>query len=371
MPAELALPVAARRPVLACGAELKSTFCLGRGDRAWLGPHIGDLQNFETLRSFESGVEQLAQLFAVAPEVVAHDLHPDYLSTAYAQRLDGVALVGVQHHHAHLAACLAEHGERGTAVGAIFDGTGYGTDGTVWGGEILVGGLDGFERAGRLHPVRMPGGDRAVGEPWRMACAWLQEALGHDPAVPAILAGRVDRQRWQAVARLARSKLAPVTTSAGRLFDAVAVLCGGPLRVSYEAQAAVELEALCDPAERGAYPLPVVECEDGLVLDARPAVRGVVADLTAGAAPGVVASRFHHALARAAATACAGVAERRSLDAVVLSGGVFQNRRLLEETAALAKRDGLRVLVHARVPPNDGGVSYGQAAIAAAASARG
>ena len=175
VPASVALPVQAP-PLLACGAELKSTFCLARGDRAWVSHHIGDLKNWETLSSFRDGVEHFERLFAVSPELVAHDLHPEYLSTKYALEREGVATASVQHHHAHLAACLAEHGEAGPAVGAIYDGTGYGEDGTVWGGELLVGGLASYERAGALHPVSMPGGDRAVEEPWRMACSWLLAA---------------------------------------------------------------------------------------------------------------------------------------------------------------------------------------------------
>ena len=175
------LPLDARRPILACGAELKSTFCLARDGRAWVGHHIGDLKNYETLRSFTGGIEHFERLFAVRPEVVAHDLHPEYLSTKYALELEGVETAGVQHHHAHLASCLAEHRETGPAVGAIFDGTGYGTDGTVWGGELLLGDATGFERRGNLHPVRMPGGERAIHQPWRMACSWLLEALGPEP----------------------------------------------------------------------------------------------------------------------------------------------------------------------------------------------
>ncbi len=176
VPAELRLPVAAARPLLACGPMLKNTFCLARDERAWVGHHIGDLENYETLRSFTDGIEHFERLFAVEPAVVAHDLHPEYLSTKYALEREGVEPLGVQHHHAHLAACLAEHGERGPVVGAIFDGTGYGSDGTVWGGELLFGDLAGFERDGHLWPLPMPGGEAAIREPWRMACAWLEEA---------------------------------------------------------------------------------------------------------------------------------------------------------------------------------------------------
>ena len=368
VPDSLALPLPADRPLLACGAELKSTFCVARGARAWVGHHIGDLRHEETLRAFEEGVAHFERLFAVAPEVVARDLHPDYLSTAYALAREGVEHVAVQHHHAHLAACLAEHGETGPAVGAILDGSGLGTDGTVWGGELLVGGLDGFVRAGHLHPVRLPGGDQAVRQPWRMACAWLVAAGERDdeapPPIPPALADAVDEARWRAIASLARGGVAaPVTTSAGRLFDAVAALCGLRATVTYEGQAAAELEAACDPLERGSYPLPVGE---GFVLDARETIRAVARDAAGGVATGVIAARFHRALADAVARACVEIAARHGTDVAVLSGGVLQNVRLLEGTSTRLEAAGLRVLVPERLPPNDGGISFGQAAVAAA-----
>jgi hydrogenase maturation protein HypF len=371
VPGGLALPLACERPVLACGAELKSTFCVARGARAWVSQHIGDLGNWETLRSFREGIAHFERLFAVTPEVIAHDLHPDYLSTAYALEREAagegraIELLGVQHHHAHLAAVLAEHGERGPAVGAIFDGAGYGSDGTAWGGELLVGGLAGFRRAGHLRPVALPGGDRAAREPWRMACAWIAQATGDpSPPVPAALADRVDPARWDAVAQLVRDGAsAPPTTSMGRLFDAVAALCGLRPQVSYEGQAAIELEWICDPGERGAYALQV----DAGELDPRPALRGVIADLAAGASPAIVSARFHNGLAAATARACAEIAATEDLATVVLAGGVFQNRVLLDAVCAGIERAGLRVLTPRRLPPNDGAISYGQAAIAAAA----
>jgi hydrogenase maturation protein HypF len=371
VPGGLALPLACERPVLACGAELKSTFCVARGARAWVSQHIGDLGNWETLRSFREGVAHFERLFAVTPEVIAHDLHPDYLSTAYALEREAagegraIALLGVQHHHAHLAAVLAEHGERGPAVGAIFDGAGHGSDGTAWGGELLVGGLAGFRRAGHLRPVGLPGGDRAAREPWRMACAWIAQATGDPrPPVPAALADRVDPARWEAVAQLAwDGASAPPTTSMGRLFDAVAALCGLRPQVSYEGQAAIELEWICDPGERGAYELRF----DGDELDPRPALRGAIADLAAGASPAIVSARFHRGLAAVTARACAEIAAAEGLATVVLAGGVFQNRVLLDAVCADLQRAGLRVLTPRRLPPNDGAISYGQAAIAAAA----
>ena len=359
VPASLALPVPAERPLLACGAQLKSTTCVAKGPRAWVGHHIGDLEDWETLRAFRESAGQLERLFAVTPEVVAHDLHPGYLSTAYALGREGVETLAVQHHHAHLAACLAEWGEQGPAVGAILDGTGYGVDGTIWGGEILVGGLRDARRAAHLWPVRMPGGEAAIREPWRMACAWLAEASGErEPAIPAGIAGRVAPETWRAVARVAGSERSPLTSSAGRLLDAVSAICGLRARVSYEGQAAIELEAACDPGAHGAYPM------DG--LDPREAILAAVRELALGVPVGVVAARVHDGLAAAVAAACERAAQDAVTGLVVLSGGVFQNRRLLGATAARLERAGLRVLVPERLPPNDGGISYGQAAVAAA-----
>ena len=349
VPDSIALPVPAGRPLVACGAELKSTFCVARGSRAWVGHHIGDLKNYETLRSFSDGIAHFERLFAVAPEVVAHDLHPEYLSSKYATERDGVDLLGVQHHHAHLAAVLAEHGRRGPALGAIFDGSGYGPDGTVWGGELLAGGLTGYERVGHLWPVRLPGGDRAVREPWRMACAWLFEC-GLDAPMPK-------PDGWQVITSMCRSGFnSPVTTSMGRLFDAVAALCGLRQEVTYEGQAAIELEAACDLSERGAYPMPG--------LDARETIAAVVADLHAGVPVERIAMRFHRGLAVATANACAEI----GIETVVLSGGVFQNRVLTELTIEELQRNSLLPLLPQLLPPNDGAISYGQAAITAAAA---
>ena len=367
VPSAIPLPLDCDRHLLACGAELKNTFAVAKGGSAWVGHHVGDLKNFETLRSFVTGIEHFRRLFAVEPELVAHDLHPEYLSTKHALELDGVRLVGVQHHHAHLAACLAEHGERAPAVGAIFDGTGYGDDGTVWGGELLYGDLEDFERVGLLFPVRMPGGEAAIRQPWRMACAWLAASVEGPPRPPRQLTRQVDERAWEQVSELAASGLAsPLTTSAGRLFDAVAALCGLRAEVNYEGQAAVELEAACDLGEQRAYPMPLLDDDGPLVMDARPLVRALVDDLDAGVDAGTIAARFHNALAATTAHGCTLAAERASTDTVVLSGGVFQNRRLLGRTASLLSDGGLRVLTPELLPPNDGGIAYGQLAVAAA-----
>jgi hydrogenase maturation protein HypF len=369
VPAALRLPVPAVRPILACGAELKNTFCVAKDQHAWVGHHVGDLENWETLRSFQEGIDHFEHLFAVEPAIVAHDLHPEYMSTKYALEREGVELVGVQHHHAHLAACLAEHGEKGPAVGAIFDGTGYGEDGTIWGGELLFGDLAGYERSGFLWPVPMPGGPAAIREPWRMACAWLAAARGGEPHMPPLLGGQVEPPRWRSVRALGRSGVAsPVTSSVGRLFDAVSALCGIRADVNYEGQAAIELEAACDPDERGAYPLPLLH-RRRLVLDARVTVRAIDADLAAGTPVAVVAARFHNGLGDATAHACAVIARDRGTRTVVLSGGSFQNRRLVERTGGVLAAAGLRVLTPERLPAGDGGISYGQAAVAAAREA--
>ena len=369
VPAALSLAGAgAARPLLACGAELKNTFCVAKGARAWVSHHIGDLENVETLRSFVEGIEHFQRLFAIAPEVVAYDLHPEYLSTKYALEREGVELVGVQHHHAHLAACLAEHGELGKAVGAIFDGTGYGLDGTVWGGELLYGDIAGSRRIGSLRPVRLPGGERAIKQPWRMACAWLAEAQGSEPELPLALTGigGVRPQMWGQVSRLCETGMAsPLTTSVGRLFDAIAALCGLRVEINYEGQAAIELEAACDPLERGSYPLSLALVDGRLVIDPSETIVAVDADVAAGEPIGSIASRFHSALARVTIDACTRAASEHAAEIVVLSGGVFANRRLLEQAAEGLLAAGLRVLTPRLLPVGDGGISYGQAAVAA------
>jgi hydrogenase maturation protein HypF len=366
-PQPLPLPWPFPGHVLACGAELKHTFCLAKGGHAFVSQHVGDLENYETFRSFTEGVEHFGRLFAVEPEVVAHDLHPEYLSTKYAAELDGVELEGVQHHHAHVAACLADNGEPGPVIGVAFDGLGYGTDGTIWGGELLVADLEGFRRAGHLETVPMPGGTAAIREPWRMAAAWLDAALGG--LVPERLAvvGR-NLDRWERVVALARSGTAsPTTSSAGRLFDAVAAILGVRDAVNYEGQAAVELEQLADPGEASAYPAGLVEAGAGqLRLQGADLVRAVVEELEAGVAAPVIAARFHNGLARATVAACGTLRKATGLEAVALSGGVFQNLLLLERMVTGLEQRGFRVLVHSRVPPNDGGISLGQAAVAGA-----
>jgi hydrogenase maturation protein HypF len=355
-------------PLLAVGAEQKNTFCLAHRERSWPSHHIGDLENWETLDSFRTGIAHFERLFRIRPECIAHDLHPEYLSTKYALDRE-LPAVGVQHHHAHLAACLAEHGITDRAIGVIYDGTGYGTDGTIWGGELLLGDLAGFQRIGRLRAVRLPGGAAAIREPWRMAWAWLIE-LGLEARMPPELRAGVPAQRRQAIARLIRSALnSPITTSAGRLFDAVAALCGVRTVVSYEGQAAIELEARAEPRAHDGCEF-LVRVNDLIELDPAPAIERILDDRSAGEPVSAIAARFHTGFAKSTVLACTIAAEQTGIRRVVLSGGVFQNVLLLRQVHAGLAHAGLDVLLPARVPANDGGIAYGQAAVAAARMGR-
>jgi hydrogenase maturation protein HypF len=370
VPQALPLPWAFRRPLLACGGELKSTFCVAKGRNAFVSHHIGDLENYETLRSFTEGIEHFERLFDIEPRLVAYDLHPEYLSTKYALDRAGVDLIGVQHHHAHVASCLADNGEAGPVIGVAFDGLGYGTDGTIWGGELLLADLTGFERLGHLEPVPLPGGAAAIKEPWRMAAAYLDAAYGDD--VPAGLGvARRNERAWQQVVQVARAGAnSPLTSSMGRLFDAVAAILGVRDAVNYEGQAAVELEQRAHPAEPGAYQAGI-DLGPPLRIRGVDLIRAVVDDVRAGVDAAVVAARFHNGVA-AAVTAASELARQASgVTTVALSGGVFQNLLLLEAAVGSLERRGFRVLRHHRVPPNDGGISLGQAAVAGALDRRG
>ena len=379
VPEPVTVSVAFRRPVLACGAELKNTFCLAKGDRAVLSHHIGDLENAETLRSFADGIEHYRRLFGIEPEVVAHDLHPEYLSTKYALDLDGVDLTGVQHHHAHIASCLADNGETGPVVGVAFDGTGFGTDGTIWGGEFLVADLAEFRRAGHLAPVPMPGGAAAVRQPWRMAAAYLDAAFpGGGP--PDLDVAQRNEHRWGNVLTLARKGInAPLTSSAGRLFDAVSALLGVRDTINYEGQAAIELEQLAavgaapGAAGAGGYRAALSPGVSGEPFQVRGAdlVREAAADLSRGTGRAIVAARFQYGIVQLIEDGCAAVRDRYGLTTVALSGGVFQNVTVLGAAVARLEARGFRVLTHGRVPCNDGGISLGQAVVAAARDAAG
>jgi hydrogenase maturation protein HypF len=353
--------------VLAVGAELKNTVTVTKGRHMITSHHIGDLEHLATYASFLQAVDHLPALYGVVPDLVAHDLHPEYLSTKFAVELDR-PLIGVQHHHAHAASCMVEHGRVEPVLAVCFDGLGYGPDGTLWGGEFLVTDLAGFRRVGHLRPVVMPGGAAAIHEPWRMAASWLATACGAEVAAERLTA--VDR-RAAAVVELAEHEHGPTTTAVGRLFDGVAVLLGGRPKITFEAQAAIELEAIASAVPRDAVPSPyaglVVSSEDHgtTVLDPSPLLAALAADVDAGVPTPLLAAAFHEALGTATGELAASLAAAAGVDAVALTGGVFQNVRLTEVVESALRQAGCDVLVHTEIPVNDGGISIGQAAIAA------
>jgi len=351
--------------ILAVGAELKGTVCLTREGRGFMSQHIGDLKNAATLACLGETVAHLGRLLEVTPEAVAHDMHPDYLSTYFAESLT-LPRIPVQHHHAHMASCMAENGLDGELIGVILDGTGYGADGAIWGGEFLLGGYGGFQRRGHFSYLRMPGGDAAVREPYRMAISALYGCFGKElfeQPVP-FLAAVTPQERSLFLKMLERGINSPLTSSCGRLFDAVAALIGVRTRISYEGQAAIELEAL---AERGSSSAPYcyqVESTDCHRIDFAPMIAAICADLAGKREAADIACAFHHTIASGILEVCTRIREESGTTRVVLSGGVFQNRLLTEEVAQLLSGAGFEPFCHRLVPPNDGGLALGQAVIA-------
>lgn len=359
--------------VLACGAELKNAVCLTRDSYAFLSQHVGDLENFETYESYRATIDHLERIFRIEPDVVAHDLHPDYLSTHYArERVEAsqgrLIAVGVQHHQAHVASCMAENSLEGPVIGVAFDGTGYGADGAIWGGELFVGDYAGFDRVGHLGYVPLPGGDLAIRRPLRTALSHLHHAFGRDAdSLPLPLLGRAPASELATVRRQLEVGLnAPPTSSVGRLFDAVASILDVRDAVNYEGQAAIELEMLADESERGVYDWQPVLDGGIIIFDPAPLVRRVVQDRLDGVPAPTIAARFHGAVAGAVVAACVDVGRRTGLSRVCLSGGVFQNALLLGRVLDGLEAAGLVAYTHRLVPPNDGGIALGQAAMAAA-----
>jgi hydrogenase maturation protein HypF len=349
---------------LAVGAELKNTFCLTRERYAFLSQHIGDMGNYETLRFFERMVDQLAGTFRVDPQFIACDMHPGYLTTQYARRLAeerDLPLIPVLHYHAHAAACMAEHGLNGErpVISVAFDGTGYGTDGAIWGGEFLVADYAGYRRAAHLAYVPLPGGDAAIQRPYRAALAHLWAAgLEWDAALPPVAAAP-EEERTVLARQLERGLNVVPTSSVGRLFDAVSALAGVRQAVNYEAQAAIELETRVDPAVEAAYAFEI-----GARIDAALVIRAVAADVRAGVPPAVIAAKFHNGLAAMIHAVCLRLRDETGLRRVALSGGVFQNVTLLGKTVPRLEGAGFTVYTHRLVPPNDAGISLGQALVA-------
>ncbi len=368
VPGTLTLPISCGETILGVGAQDKNTFCLAWDQTAVLSQHIGDLDSSETLDYYHLAIDHLAGLCQRQPNIVAHDLHPEYLSTRYAQKLGNVRRCGVQHHHAHIAACLAENGRRGPCLGLAFDGTGYGPDGTIWGGELLLADLSTYRRLGHLEPVVLPGGEAAIRQPTRMAFAYLQAAFGDAAADMATalglslapLAGQILRRQlstgWQS----------PRTTSVGRLFDALAAALDICRQRTYEGQPALELEMAAETGGDGWYEVDILRNADRLVINNISLFRQAVADYLQGRSRGQVAARFHESLARAAVQVCLTAREQTGLTLVALSGGVWQNALLFSRCLALLTTAGFEVLSHRLVPPNDGGLALGQVAVAAA-----
>jgi hydrogenase maturation protein HypF len=373
-PAPLGMAESFDRHTLACGGELKNTFCMAKERHAFLSHHIGDIDNYETLRSFREGVEHYCSLFDVQPELVAHDLHPEYLSTKYARELEeaGLPTVGVQHHHAHIASCLADNecpvGER--VIGVALDGTGYGTDGAVWGGEFFEGSVSGgFERRAHLGYAPLPGGSAAIRQPWRMALAHLITFYGEEEVskLPLALVRHAGERNVRLIARLVEHGLnTPPTSSAGRLFDTVAALAGvpGTQRTTYEGQAAIELELTAEGPTDRSYPIRLRPEDDTWIVQTSDIIAAVVEDLLEGRLAPRVSATFHRTMAMIVATVCDKIRESEGVNTVALSGGTFQNMLLLKQVIGLLEEKGFEIYQHRRVPTNDGGIALGQAILA-------
>ncbi|EFH88576.1 carbamoyltransferase HypF [Ktedonobacter racemifer] len=374
VPEPIALSFDLPVPLLACGGHLKNTFCVGKQRSAFLSHHIGDLENWETLTSFREGITHFQRLFDIEPQAIAYDLHPEYLATKYALETDISQKIGVQHHHAHITSVMAEHQLEGSVLGIAADGTGYGTDGAIWGCEIMEATLGDFTRLAHLAYVPLPGGEQAIRQPWRMAAVYLDQAFGASfPELPIPFTHMLDRRAWRPISQMIERQLnSPATSSLGRLFDAVAALLGLRREVLYEGQAAIELEILAHKAglsmEDDCYPFAIQEQgeQHPRLLNVAPTIRAIVEDMKRGESSANIAARFHHTIAEMLATICCDLGASSGQRRVALSGGVFQNRFLLEEVQRRLEASGFHVYVNRQVPPNDGGLCLGQLATAAA-----
>ncbi len=372
VPRAIALARPFSRPVLACGAQLKNTFCIGAGTQAYLGPHIGDLENLDTFQSFEESIARMERFLEVNPEVIAHDLHPDYLSTVYARSRSGPIAVQVQHHHAHVASAMAEHGLAGPVLGLAFDGTGYGSDGHAWGGEFLLAEFGGFTRLATFRPLALAGGDTAIRKVWRIALAMLDDAFGAAaPLGDLPLFAKIATRDVAVMRRMIADRFnAPLAHGVGRYFDAFGALVLGVSDANYEGQVAMRLEWAADPAERGHYRFEIDRNSSPWEIDLRQAAREAVHDLLRAVSAGVIAARFHNTLAHAAAEVVRAASASVGRVPIILTGGCFQNARLAEGIAAALARN-FDVYTHRSVPPGDGGIALGQAMVADARTREG
>ncbi len=352
--------------VLALGGELKNTICLTKKNRAFLSQHIGDLENLETFDFFRLTVSHLRRILEIHPEVMVHDLHPDYLSSRFAREQHECATLAVQHHHAHIVSCLAEHGREGPAIGVAMDGTGLGLDGAIWGGEILLSDAVSFRRCAHLSYIPLPGGDAAAKSPWRMGLIYLHKAFGEslfDLPIPFVQ--DLDLETSSIILQIARKGVhSPLTSSCGRFFDAVSALIGIRNEIAYEGQAAIELEMIQDLNEERAYAFDIHPRANKWVMETTPIIQGVVKDLLEGESQGVISRRFHNTLIQMLHRICIIIRTESGIEQVALSGGTFQNETLQSGLTKVLVADGFNVLSHAMVPTNDGGLSLGQAVIA-------
>jgi len=352
--------------ILACGGELKNTFCLTKGSKACMSHHIGDLENMETLLSFETGIEHFKRIFSVTPGVVAFDKHPDYLSTKYADGLAGMTKIPIQHHHSHIASCMAENNVTQKVIGVAFDGTGYGDDEKIWGGEFFVGDYLRFERQAHFEYVPLPGGETAIHEPWRMAISYLMKTYGKE-RIPDQLPflSQIDTHKINIVTQQITKQInSPDTSSVGRLFDAVSSLIGLCNVVEYEGQAAIRLEKNARIEKECLYPYEIIKTESGYLISVRKLIYKVVEDVLKGREISCISGAFHRTVSNITLDVCKLLKEKFDINHVALSGGVFQNRLLLSLTVDILEKNGFFVYTHSKVPTNDGGLSLGQAAIA-------
>jgi hydrogenase maturation protein HypF len=356
------------RQILACGAEEKNTFCLTRDNYAFVSQHIGDMENLETLEHFKNSIELYQRLFRIKPEIIAADMHPEYLPTKYAKELaarDNMKLIAIQHHHAHIASCLADNGIDGPVIGVSFDGTGYGTDGHIWGGEFLVADDKKFSRVAHLEYLPLPGGALAIKKPMRTAIGYMM-ALGLERReLPPFQ--EIEKTELGIIKKQIENNInAPLTSSMGRLFDAVAALIGVRSVIQYEAQAAIDLETCASEAadEDKSYPFLVVEQNDISIIKVHDLLAAIINDWQDKTPEALIAARFHNTIARMILELCQDISKKTGIKGVALSGGVFQNRLLSNKARALVESAGLRIYTHHQVPCNDGGISLGQAVIA-------
>jgi hydrogenase maturation protein HypF len=363
-------------PILATGAELKSSFCLAKDNCVFLSEPFGNLEDLETLRSFEAGIESAMEAFGIKPRLVAYDMHPEYLSTKYALSLtpNTYHLLPIQHHHAHIASCMAEHHLDEKVLGVAFDGLGFGEDGYLWGGEFLIADYAIYERKAHLEYVPLVSGRQAIREPWRMAAVWLYKTFGRDFLNLDIgFVQRLERNKWSTLEKMIETKFnSPLTSSMGRLFDAVSSLVGIRDKTSFEAEAAIELEKAMgsyelelrsEKLEVIGYKFEIRE-EDSLIIDPRLIFKGIVEDLKKKKSVSEISKKFHWTITEMVKEVCLKIRQEVGLNKVVLSGGVFQNNFLFKDVPLVLKASGFEVFTHSRVPTNDAGISLGQAVIA-------